>query len=253
VRRVRRCCRLCRLAIGLALFGSPTLAAPFPPASGAALARLVVPADRAVLAPGGVAWLAWEPLADLAVLGEIEEWEAFLSLDGGRTWPLRITPHLDLDLRGFAWRVPELPAADVRLLLRFGDERREHELVAPQRFSIAGPPAPLDLEPVAPRRLPGEAARPGEAGVVVWVEGTRRGEGLRRVAVAASGLRPAVAPPESGREPLGLSPESDPEPAAVERAGVAAVRRRVAVAAVSIPLIGRAATARLSQLQRLNL
>jgi hypothetical protein len=41
------------------------------------------------------------------------EWEAFLSLDGGRTYPVRITPHLDLSIRRrFHFQVPAFPTRD---------------------------------------------------------------------------------------------------------------------------------------------
>src|SRR5690242_19787531 len=87
--------------------------------------RLAAPAPEAILQAGGMAEIAWEPLAGLARIGPFEEWEAFLSLDGGKTYPLRITPHLDRDLRRVQWRVPPVPADDARLLLRFGNEGRE--------------------------------------------------------------------------------------------------------------------------------
>ena len=40
-----------------------------------------------------------------------EEWEAFLSFDGGATYPVRITPHLDLELRRVRWQVPAIPTS----------------------------------------------------------------------------------------------------------------------------------------------
>lgn len=152
------------------------------PAAAAPPLRLVYPAAGAELAAGSEAVLAWEALADL---GDAEEWEAFLSLDGGRTYPLRLTPHLDLSIRRFAFRVPDLPTSRARLLIRYGNEGEEEEEVeAPWTFEItAGPHPSAFISPSLVRRLsPGERARRGDPGVVVWTEGTRGGSGLRLMA-----------------------------------------------------------------------
>src|SRR4051795_4705942 len=66
--------------------------------------RLVSPQAGATLTAGSTVELEWAPLAQLTQLKDAEEWEAFLSLDGGRTYPIRITPHLDLDLHRVQWR-----------------------------------------------------------------------------------------------------------------------------------------------------
>jgi len=164
--------------------------------------RLVSPQNGATLTAGSTVELEWAPLAGLA---GAEEWEAFLSLDGGETYPVRITPHLDLDLRRVQWRVPAVSTRSARLLLRFGDEHEERELELPHRFAIVPAPAPppvadLSLARVAPSR--GEPARPGHAGVVSWMEGSRRGGSLRQVIAAEQpGARERLAPPESHAEP----------------------------------------------------
>lgn len=142
------------------------------------VARLTAPADGAVLTSGSLAEVAWE---EVAFPPYSEEWEAFLSVDGGRSYPLRITPHLDLRLRRFSFQVPPFPTQDARILLRFGDEKREEiEVDSPYRFAIE-----LGDPPLLPLRLPtrglGESARPGEAGVVAWVEGDRSGRGLHLI------------------------------------------------------------------------
>lgn len=184
------------------------------------MARLVSPVDGEELVAGSVARIEWEGL-DLPE--RAEEWEAFLSLDGGRTWPLRITPHLDISIRRFTFRVPDLPAREARILLRFGDERSEEVgMEAPQRFSIA--PAALPIPRARTRVLSrGERAREGDDGVVVWVEGSRSGGGLREVVAwdpdpEMRRVRPAgrlVLPPGapvSPRESL-APPAASPEPA----------------------------------------
>jgi hypothetical protein len=73
---------LALVALSLPVYGSDT-------------ARLVSPAGGSELVAGSEAVL---------------EGEAFLSVDGGRT-PLRVTPHLDISIRRFTFRVPAAKAA----------------------------------------------------------------------------------------------------------------------------------------------
>jgi hypothetical protein len=151
--------------------------------------RLISPAEGTDLVAGTMAEVAWEPLAAYPELPALEEWEAFLSLDGGITYAWRLTPHLDQDVRRIAFRVPVLPTTDARILLRFGDEQRETAVVLPQRFTIRAPALLGPLSDPAPlaAATAGETALPGQRGVAGWVEGSRRGSGLRQV-VAAGGL-----------------------------------------------------------------
>lgn len=157
-----------------------------------AYARLVAPAAGAELAGGSLAVVEWE---EEALPEHTVEWEAFLSVDGGRTYPLRVTPHLDIEIHRFSFRVPDVPTREARLMLRFGDERREVGVETPQRFSIV--PGPRLWAP-PPRRVlaSGEAARAGERGVALWVEGSRDGAGLREVVstgepLSVTGVEPA--------------------------------------------------------------
>lgn len=142
--------------------------------------RLVAPVPGRELTAGSLAVVEWEGEPPIE---EAEEWEAFLSLDGGRTHPLRITPHLDLNIRRFTFRVPAFPTREARFLLRFGDERHEEvEVETPYRFTIvAGPGGVSTASRISLSR--GERARSGEDGVVFWVEGARDGSGLREVVV----------------------------------------------------------------------
>ncbi|HEX5761079.1 MAG TPA: hypothetical protein VF121_17970 [Thermoanaerobaculia bacterium] len=177
------------LAAGLGL-------APAPPAAAAAdLAQVVAPLPGEALVAGETAWIEWRPGPGLSGFAQAREWEAFLSFDGGESFPVRLTPHLDLDRSRVAFRVPPFASADCRLLLRFGDEREEREQPVPGRFRIVPSPIPrLVLRHRAPAR--GEAARPGEPGVVVWAEGARDGTGWREVEAwdPGSTLAPAVRP-----------------------------------------------------------
>jgi hypothetical protein len=75
-----------------------------------------------------------------------EELEILLSLDDGRSYPLRVTAELEPCAGGFRWRVPNLAAARARLLLRYGERHRE---------SNAGPTAPFRIvaDPGAPETV----------------------------------------------------------------------------------------------------
>ncbi|HKV11934.1 MAG TPA: hypothetical protein VJ725_27565 [Thermoanaerobaculia bacterium] len=209
---MRRNRRLAALAL---LFGAALAFAPQAEAQEAAavpLVRLLIPEAGAVLRAGSPAELAWEPLEALSRIGKVEEWEAFLSFDGGNTYPFRITPHVDRSLQRIVWRVPEIPTRDARLLLRFGDERREVYSELPWRFTIEpGPQTDNDFLPLGRSLSRGEAARPGDAGVVAWVEGPRRGGSSHEVAAAEPpALEGAFRFPEGHSEPAILSAEEAP-------------------------------------------
>lgn len=212
--------RFCRtgllLALALLALGRRSMAAE----AEAPLARLLSPARGDELRAGTDAVIEWE---EIALPPHVVEWEAFLSLDGGRTWPLRITPHLDVAIRRFSFRVPDLATREARLMLRFGDERREVEVETPARFTIR----PGRIPGALPPRLAfsrGERPREGSQGVTYWVEGSRQGGHLREVATleppdSVSDVRPVRLPwlplicPASGR--LDLPPpavgKADPE------------------------------------------
>lgn len=134
--------------------------------------RLVQPASGARLAGGSVVTIQWD--------GEkpehAEEWEAFLSVDGGRYYATRLTPHLDAAIRRFDVRLPNVSSNDVRVLLRFGDEVRESEIESPSRFAIRFDPGAAEVAAIVARNE-GEPARPGERGVAVWTSGDRSGNG----------------------------------------------------------------------------
>jgi hypothetical protein len=182
--------------------------------------HLLAPWTGAALAAGSTAELEWTPGERFAELPNVQEWEAFLSLDGGATYPVRITPHLDQDLRRIRFQVPPLPARDARILLRFGNETREETAVElPERFAIAASPGLLPALgasfPLARSAFaPGEPALPGHAGVVAWVEGSRRGGGLRQVVAAETpSLRKRLAPSETHEAAAMLATEPSPSEA----------------------------------------
>lgn len=147
------------------------------------------PLTTAPLRAGETVLLAWEPLPEMARHRGFEEWEAFLSLDDGGRYPVRLTPHLDLERRSFAVTLPPFAAERARLLLRFGDEVEEFEYEVPGEFEIL-PARQLNPEPAALASGRGEPARPEDPrdlGVAIWVEGSRGGEALRTVVAARDG------------------------------------------------------------------
>ena len=91
---------------------------------------------------------------------ETEEMEILLSLDGGKTFPLRVTREMPEGAREVRWRVPNLPTTHARLALR-ARERDDAEVVraVSEEFTIL----PADAEPLETiRRFQGEW-RAGEA------------------------------------------------------------------------------------------
>jgi hypothetical protein len=83
------------------------------------------PAPGESLAPGSIVEVRWASLCgDLRHRG-LDEAEIVLSLDGGRTFPIRVTPELSPCSTRFLWTVPSLPAAHARLAVRAGDDERD--------------------------------------------------------------------------------------------------------------------------------
>jgi hypothetical protein len=147
--------------------------------SGWAEVRVVLhaPMEGEVVRGGTPAMVSWSAPS---LPRFVEEWEAFLSVDGGKSYAYRITPHLDVDRRQFTFEVPNVETGQARILIRAGDERREIELESPQTFAIRRDPvralAAAPLEVVNEER--GEPARAGDRGVVEWIDGDRDGSHL---------------------------------------------------------------------------
>jgi hypothetical protein len=112
----------------------------------AAESRFLYPAQGATLEAGRSARITWA----LSATGpQTSEMELVLSLDGGRTFPVRVTRDLDPGTRELLLTVPSLPASHARLALRGGDggEPGEEEiLLVSEEFSVAADPGP-PLEP----------------------------------------------------------------------------------------------------------
>ena len=125
--------------------------------------QLISPADRVTLRGGQFTPLSWT--GDQAA----EEWEAFLSIDGGRYYSVRLTPHLDIGIHRFTVLIPNVDSDDVRLLFRTGNERQETIVEMPQRLRIRSEITPQ--LPVETARETPESARPHDPPVVFWSVG----------------------------------------------------------------------------------
>ena len=118
--------------------------------------QLVAPAAGTTLRGGSFVELRWSSDELPAVA---EEWEAFLSVDGGKYYAFRVTPHLDIDLQRFTFLVPNVDAADARILIRAGDEEHETEFEPTGAFSIVRDVNADVAFARVPQSGPGEAAR----------------------------------------------------------------------------------------------
>ncbi len=117
-----------------------------------------------------------------------DEWEAFVSVDGGRSFSLRVTPHLPIGELSFPWIVPTVPSPDVRVRVRFGVGGVEREFLFDEAFSIATGPGGGVIAPA--RSAIGASPAAGEEGTVAWVD--RDAGGVRLVVPASpSGIEPA--------------------------------------------------------------
>ena len=77
------------------------------------------------LAPGSIVEVRWASLCGLdspSALGHLDEAELVLSLDGGATFPVRVSQELSPCDTRFLWRVPVLATGRARLGIRMGRE-----------------------------------------------------------------------------------------------------------------------------------
>jgi hypothetical protein len=146
--------------------------------------HVTAPSAGTALRGGSFATLQWTART---LPQHAEEWEAFLSIDGGRYYAFRITPHLDIDRRQFDFVVPNVDTSNARILIRTGDEKHESLFPLPDRFSIA---RDASAGAMAPRAIVStghaEAAREGDPVVVAWADGDRSGSRVTQTSAAAS-------------------------------------------------------------------
>lgn len=110
--------------------------------------RVLSPGTGEALVAGQVVEVVWSPFPD-----DVEELEILLSIDGGRYFPLRLTPQMDPRSGSFLWVVPRVAAQAARLRIRFGRDGEEIEGEPGAPFSIFLPPA---LRPAPFLRRDGE-------------------------------------------------------------------------------------------------
>lgn len=92
-------------------------------------ARVETPTAGAEVVIGSLVEVSWRALPPQA-----KEMELYLSLDGGATYPLRLTPQLPPGLDRLRWCVPNLPTPAARLRMRVG---------IPGRGEVDAEPSPV--------------------------------------------------------------------------------------------------------------
>jgi hypothetical protein len=120
--------------------------------------RLPSAGDR--FRPNESSTVSWS--LDSGALAERDEMELVLSLDGGATFPIRVTGRLSTAARSVVWRVPALPTGRAVLALRAGDDDEEESetiFAVSEPFAIAADPniPPEALYPVAAEWRTGDA------------------------------------------------------------------------------------------------
>lgn len=93
--------------------------------------RIVVPAGGEHLAAGQVVEVRWDGLPD-----DVDEMELLLDVNGTTPQRVRLTPQLAGAARAFRWQVPNLPAQEARLRLRWGRDGLEVEGEPSAPFTI---------------------------------------------------------------------------------------------------------------------
>ena len=98
-------------------------------------ARLISPTAGQVLYTGQKVRVEWRSILPPINLGACEM-EVWLSLDGGRTFTVLISPWMDPKAQYFYWTVPNIPTRQAVLDIRFGCEPGYPESYAPQPASM---------------------------------------------------------------------------------------------------------------------
>lgn len=140
------------------------------------------------------------------VEGDVEEMELLLSLDGGRTFPLRVSREMSEGTHQIDWKAPNLPTRRARLALRAGTEEEGEVIrdVSPEFTILASGNEPLEEirdfrgelragEALREMPLPSPLEAPALAGSGDSIRALPRDLDLDRTSVAAA----AAAPPEN--------------------------------------------------------
>jgi hypothetical protein len=176
-------------------------------------AALSIATCGAPLEPGATVLVSWRTGT---VDADADEMELVLSVDGGRTYPVRVTRRIvpTNEPSSWMWTVPSLPSARARLALRAGvDEETDAErfVAVSAEFAIAASPGtPAEelflvgeeertreaLDGVPPPRLPDSAfdTLPGLSAASDLLEPPGRGLSPHSGAARAHGAHPARPP-----------------------------------------------------------
>jgi hypothetical protein len=182
-----------------------------------AYARLTaVPAPASSLRAGETTTLRFRVAEEDA---DIDEMEVLLSLDGGKTFSLRVTKEMSAGTHELRWRVPNLPTTTARIALRVGGEDGEVIRDVSGEFTIVGD-ATEPLEEVRPYRgewRAGEALEemPSRAPIDVPLFGGT-GDSIRALRPQTDVNRTTAAAPSGAppaRRPEKLEPTSSAPPA----------------------------------------
>lgn len=106
-------------------------------------AQQITPSPGQVVYPGQTIRVEWSSQLPRVDMFESCESEVRLSIDGGRTFPFRISPYLIPKARNFYWTVPNMPTSAAVLDIRFGCDPLYPESFSPQlnsMFVIASSP-----------------------------------------------------------------------------------------------------------------
>ena len=103
-------------------------------AAGTYSAQLIWPMAGQILHPGQKIRVEWKSVLPNINLGACEM-EVWLSLDGGATFPMWISPWLHPRTHSFDWTVPNTPTNAAVMDVRFGCEPGYPESFAPQPAS----------------------------------------------------------------------------------------------------------------------
>lgn len=117
---------------------TPSIAAPVPAGSnnsGSYSAQLITPRAGQVFYPGQQIRIEWKDTLPSVQYFSGCEMEVWLSLDGGRTFQMCITPILNPKTTYFDWTVPNSPTNAAVLDIRFGCEGFYPESYSPQAAS----------------------------------------------------------------------------------------------------------------------
>lgn len=196
--------------------------------------RVVAPANGATLRGGSFAELRWTAAT---LPPSAEEWEAFLSIDGGKYYAFRVTPHLDIDLQRFTFIVPNVDTRNARILIRTGNEVRETRFESRGAFSIERDAKANEIIPSPVRFGRAEAAREGDPTVIAWADGSRNGDSVTQQSSPAIPAPSLERPTNIARESNAfVAPASNPASVASFESAPLAHRHKHSITSDRLPI-----------------